>query len=488
LVTHPPLLTHRIGDEWIAETPCGEIRNPARPDEVVASVSQGNRQHLEAAAFAARTALPAWSATPAPARGEILFRAAVLLAERAERVGRDLAREEGKTLAEGISETRRAAAILRYFAGQTSEPIGHVYASAVPGTRLYTQRGPVGVVAAITPWNFPIAIPAWKIAPALAYGNTVLFKPAGATPLTAHHLVTALIDAGLPPGVLSLVFAGGAAVQEAWVATRAADAITFTGSETVGRRLGEVAGSVHARVQLELGGKNAVIVAPDADIARAADAIVRGAMASAGQKCTATSRVIAIAGALDPLRTAILERVGALRAGDPTDPATTLGPVIDEAARDRVAGMVADAEAAGAHVLIRSSVPSVGAFHPATVLDGVVTDMRIAQDEVFGPVVGLMAATDLDEALRMHNRVAYGLSGSIFTRDLATAEAFIATAQVGIVHVNGETPGAEPHVPFGGMKGSSSWSREQGKSAADFFTQVRTVYVEGLPALGPFDR
>jgi acyl-CoA reductase-like NAD-dependent aldehyde dehydrogenase len=484
----PPLLTHRIGDEWIAETPASEIHNPAIPDEVVALVSHGAPRHLAAAAAAARGALPAWSAMPAPARGEILFRAGALLAERAESIGRDLSREEGKTLSEGIGETRRAAAILRYFAGQTSEPIGEVYASAIAGTRLFTQRYPVGVIAAITPWNFPIAIPTWKIAPALAYGNTVLFKPAGATPLTAHHLVTALVDAGLPSGVLSLVFADGASVEDAWVVSGAADAVSFTGSESVGRRLAAAGGSVHARVQLELGGKNAVIVAPDADIARAAESIVRGAMASAGQKCTATSRVIAIGTAMAPLRAAIVERVASLRSGDPTDPATSLGPVIDSIARDRIAGMVADAEADGAHVVIRSAVPDVGAFHPATVIVDVTAGMRVAQDEVFGPVVALMAADDLDHALRLHNGVAYGLSGSIFTRDLATAESFIAAARVGLVHVNGETAGAEPHVPFGGMKGSSSWSREQGKAAADFFTQTKTVYVEGLPALGPFDR
>ena len=251
----------------------------------------------------------------------------------------------------------------------------------------------MGVVAVITPWNFPIAIPAWKIAPALAYGNTVLFKPAGATPLTAHHLVTALVDAGLPPGVLALVFADGASVTEPGSTAGAVDAVSFTGlrSPWDGPRRRRAA-RVHARVQLELGGKNAVIVAADADIARAADIIVRGAMASAGQKCTATSRVIAIGEVVEPLRAAIVERVATLRAGDPTDPATTLGPGHRRRARDRIAGMVADAEAEGAHVVVRSVVPAEGAFHPATVLDGVTPAMRIAQDEVFGPVVGIMAA------------------------------------------------------------------------------------------------
>ena len=454
----------------------------------MAYVSPASAEHLQAAAAAARAALPAWASTPAPARGEILFRASGLLFERAEAIGRDLAREEGKTLAEGIVETRRAAAIVRYFAGQTSEPTGEVYASGVPGTRLFTQRIPVGVVAVITPWNFPIAIPAWKVAPALAFGNTVLFKPASHTPLVGNHLITALVDAGLPPGVIGMVFADGELVEQEWVLPGVVDAISFTGSSVVGRRLQLAALASGARVQLELGGKNSVIVAPDADMGRAADLVVRGAMASAGQKCTSTASVICIGPALDAIRDAILARVRALRIGDPLDPATTLGPLIDGAARDRVAGMVADAEAAGARVLNRPDVPGVGAYHPPVVLDRVAPDMAIAREEVFGPVLGCIAAADLDEALRIHNGVAFGMSGSIFTRDLATAEAFVGAARVGLVHVNGETAGSEPHVPFGGLKGSSSGSREQGKAAADFYTQTRTVYVEGLPALGPFDR
>lgn len=481
-------MAHRIGDEWIAETPGREDRNPARPDDIVAYVSPASGEHLRAAAAAARAALPAWAAMPAPARGEILFRAAALLSERAQGIGTDLAREEGKTLVEGIGETRRAAAILRYFAGQTTEPVGEMYPSATPGTRLFTQRIPVGVVAVITPWNFPIAIPAWKVAPALAFGNTVLFKPASGTPLTGNHLVTALVDAGLPPGVIGMVFADGDLITQEWIANGAVDALSFTGSDVVGRSLQSIATAAHVKVQLELGGKNSVIVAPDADMGRAADLVVRGAMASAGQKCTSTASVICVGSALDGMRDAITERVRALRIGDPLDPTTTLGPLIDGAARDRVAGMVADAEAAGARVLTRPDVPSYGAYHPPIVLDRVTPDMAIAQDEVFGPVLGCIGAADLDEALRIHNGVRYGMSGAIFTRDLATAEAFIATARVGLIHVNGETAGAEPHVPFGGMRGSSSGSREQGKAAAEFYTQTRTVYIEGLPALGPFDR
>ena len=484
---HPQHLRHRIGDEWVDASDTLEDRNPARPDEVVALAPDGTAEHLEAAAAAAREALPGWSRMPAPGRGEVLFRAAALLSERADAVGRDLAREEGKTLAEGIGETRRAAAILRYFAGQTSEPIGEVYASATPGTRLYTQREPVGVVAAITPWNFPIAIPAWKIAPALAFGNTVLFKPAGATPLSAFHLASALVEAGLPPGVLGLVFAPGGSVQTEWLESGAVDALSFTGSEQVGRQLQAAALATHVKVQLELGGKNAVVVAADADLDLAAGLIVRGAMASAGQKCTATSRVIAVGDIREPLIDAIAQRLEALVAGDPLEPTTTLGPLIDVQAAERVASMVAAAQDGGARLAASPAVPPIGAFHPPVLLADVTPAMRIAQDEVFGPVVGVLGAADLDAALRLHNQVAYGLSGSIFTRDLATAEAFISTARAGIVHVNGETAGAEPHVPFGGMKGSSSGSREQGKAAVEFYTQTKTVYVDQLPGLSPFD-
>lgn len=483
----PILLRHRIGDAWVEGADHLDDRNPARPDEIVARAPRGSSGTADAALAAARAALRGWARMPAPARGEILFRAASLLAERAETIGAELTREEGKTLAEGIGETRRAAAILRYFAGRTLEPIGEVYPSATPGTRIHTLRQPVGVVAAITPWNFPIAIPAWKIAPALAYGNTVVFKPAGATPLTAHRFVEALIDAGLPAGVLNLVHAPGLAVAASWLVPGGVDALSFTGSEAVGRGLQAAAVATHAKVQLELGGKNAVVVAEDADVDRAAEFIVRGAMASAGQKCTATSRVIAIGAVGGPLREALVARVEALVPGDPLAATTTLGPVIDDAARDRIAGLVADGERAGARAVGLRSVPGDGAFAPAIVLDGATPDMAVAREEIFGPVVALLAARDLPEALRIHDAVAYGLSGSIFTRDLATADTFVHAARVGIVHVNGETAGAEPHVPFGGMKGSSSWSREQGHEAEAFYTQTKTVYVDGLPGAGLFD-
>ncbi len=478
---------HRIGDSWIDGPMAAEDRNPARPSDLVAVVPGADAALARSASAAARAARPGWARTPALARGEVLFRAAALLFERAEKIGAELTREEGKTLAEGVGEVRRAASILRYFAGQTSEPIGEVYASVTLGTRVSTLRQPIGVVAVITPWNFPIAIPAWKIAPALAYGNTVVFKPASATPLTAMRLVEALLDAGLPPGVLNLILASGDVVEDAWLGSGGVDALSFTGSEGVGRRLQARALAGHLRVQLELGGKNAVVVAEDADVERAADLIARGAFSSAGQKCTATSRVIAIGASIDPLRSSLAQRVARLLPGDPLAPTTTLGPVIDEAARDRIDGMVQRALDAGARIVERREVPGDGAFAPAVLLDGVDSSMPIARLEVFGPVLAMMPASDLDEAIRIHDSVEYGLSAAIFTSDLAAADTFAHAARAGIIHINGETAGAEPHLPFGGMKASSSWSREQGRSAVEFYTQTKTIYVEGLPGAGLFE-
>lgn len=483
----PTIVHHRVGNSWLPATDGHvEIRNPADASEVVAIAPDDDGDAVVAAFGAANAALPGWSRLGGPARGEFLFRAAELLQQRAVSIACDLTREEGKTIGEATGEVRRAASIIRYFAGRTLDPVGEVYASGTPGTRIQTLREPLGVVAIVTPWNFPIAIPAWKIAPAIAYGNSVVFKPASATPLTAHHLVQAFIDAGLPPGVLNAVYAGGSTFGRELVANSVA-ALSFTGSASIGRALAAQAAPAGIKVQLELGGKNAVIVATDADVDLAADAVARGAFASAGQKCTATSRVVAVGGIADGLLEALSERVGAIVVGNPLDAATTLGPVIDMASRDRIAEEVEAARAEGARIVATTPSPEVGAFAPAVVLDGVDPRARIAREEVFGPVVVVLRAADVDDAIRLNNAVTYGLVGSIFTRSIETADRFARAARVGIVHVNGETAGAEPHVPFGGMKASSSWSREQGHAAEEFYTQTKTIYRDGLTDIGPFD-
>jgi len=484
----PTTLGHRIGGAWRQDGEWTRDTNPADPDQLVARFPMDHDGTvLRDAVAAARAALPEWARTPALQRAEVLFRAGGLIAERAESLAAELCREEGKPIAEARAEVGRASAILRYFAGRAADEIGHVYGSAQHGTRALTLQQPLGVVGVITPWNFPIAIPAWKIAPAIVYGNTVVFKPAEATPLLAARFVEALVDSGMPPGVVNLVFAPGPVTGSALIGPSGVDAISFTGSNAVGRRLEVAAAEAHCKIQLELGGKNAVVVAEDADFDRAVEHVLLGAFGSSGQKCTATSRVIAVGSSYRPLLDRLTAAVAGLRAGDPLDPATTIGPLISADAAARVSSRVAAAVAAGATSLARTDVPDRGWFHPAVLLGDVDPGMAVAREELFGPVLAVLPATDLDEALAVHNSVGFGLSGAIFSRDLATVSRFTHAARVGIVHVNGQTAGAEPHLPFGGMGDSSSWSREQGRAAELFYTQTKTVYLDGLPEAGLFD-
>src|SRR5438270_13937866 len=312
--------------------------NPANPSEAVAQVSMGNTSVAVAAVEAASAAFAGWRRTPAPARGEILRKAADLLEQRASTVGRDLTREEGKTLVEGIGETKRAAAILRYYAGLTLEADGETYPSHSPRTFLFARREPLGVVAAITPWNFPIAIPAWKIAPALAYGNTVVWKPAELVPLTATHFLSALVDAGLPVGVLNMVLGRGSEVGEVLATHQAIDAITFTGSNPVGRSIQRKATEHGKKVQLEMGGKNPAVVLADANLDHAAEHVARGAFLSAGQKCTATSRVIVEQAVVKDFQERLVALIEGWKLGDPLDMATRIGPVVSQDQLETVTG------------------------------------------------------------------------------------------------------------------------------------------------------
>ena len=473
-----------VGGEWRDGVRTAADVNPSRPSESVAAVSVGDAAVATAAIDAARRAFPAWRATPPPARGDVLRKAADLLEQRAEAVGRDLTREEGKTLAEGIGETRRAVAILRYYAGETLQPDGETYPSASPATFLYARREPVGVVVAITPWNFPIAIPAWKIAPALAYGNTVVWKPAEIVPLTATHLLRALIDAGLPPGVLNLVIGKGSEVGDTLVTHEAVDAITFTGSNGVGRRLQLKATELGKKVQLELGGKNPAVVLADADLDHAAEHVARGAFLSAGQKCTATSRVIVEAPALEAFQERLVALARGWKLGDPLDAATRVGPLASEAQLETVTGYLRQGERDGARVLAggqRASDLGDGYYVPPTVLAGLSPESTVVREEIFGPVAALITAGSYAEAVALANDTPFGLTSSLFTRDLGKALRFAADIRTGVVKVNQESAGLEFHVPFGGMKDSSSGSREQGKAAREFFTQWKTVYLDVPP-------
>jgi alpha-ketoglutaric semialdehyde dehydrogenase len=473
-----------VAGEWRDGVRTGADVNPARPSERVAQVALGDARVATAAVEAARAAFRPWRATPPPLRGDILRKAADILDQRAEAVGRDLTREEGKTLAEGIGETKRAVAILRYYAGQTLEPDGETYPSHSPATFLYARREPVGVVAAITPWNFPIAIPAWKIAPALAYGNTVVWKPAGIVPLTAVHFLQALVDAGIPKGVLNLVIGSGAEVGDVLATHDDVDAITFTGSNSVGRSLQEKAVAHGKKVQLEMGGKNPSVVLADADLAHAAEHVARGAFLSAGQKCTATSRVIVEQGALKEFQDRLVALAESWKLGDPLEPDTKVGPVASEDQLKTVTDYLEVGKQDG-RVLTgggRARDLGEGYYVQPTVIADVPAASRVVREEIFGPVAAIIPAKSYDEAVQLANDTPFGLTASLFTRDLGRALTFAGDIRTGVVKINQESAGLEYQVPFGGMKESSSGSREQGKAAREFFTQWKTVYLDVPPA------
>ena len=490
MVASPPRVEtfgNFIGGEWrpASSGKTLENRSPADHDDLVGRFAASGRDDVEAAIAAAEEAYRTWRLSSPITRANILHKAANILEARIPEVGRGLTREEGKTLKEGIGETTRAVQILRYFAGEAQQPSGEHYPSANPHTLLYTTREPLGVVAVITPWNFPIAIPAWKIAPALAFGNTVVFKPASLTPLTAVRLVEAVAEAGLPPGVLNMVTGSAAQVGDPLVRDPRVVAITFTGSNETGTALRKTASERGAKLQLELGGKNPAIVLADADLDHALGHVVSGAMMSTGQKCTATSRAIVDRRIADRFTGMLAERIAGLKVGDPLEAETQIGPLIDSRAADRVAGEVAAAKQAGVELVVggerMGGELERGAFVAPALFAGVDPSSRLGQEELFGPVLGVIPVDGMDEAMQVANQVKFGLSASIFTRDLGKALAFAREIEAGVVHVNSETPGAEPQVPFGGMKGSSSYSREQGKAAREFFTQTKTVYIDPPP-------
>jgi acyl-CoA reductase-like NAD-dependent aldehyde dehydrogenase len=469
-----------IGGQWKATLQRASAFSPAHPRQPIGEYCLSTRQDVEEAVQKAKEALPGWRRLAGPTRGDILYRAAEVLGSHQEELARLAASEMGKPIGEARGEAQRAVAIFRYYAGEASRTVGEVIPSQRAGTLQYTVRTPVGVVAAITPWNFPLAIPAWKVAPALAYGNTVVLKPAEWSSLTAFRMVE-LLAALLPPGVLNLVLGLGSEAGEALVSHPQVDAITFTGSTAVGQRIAQIAVSRGAKYQLEMGGKNAVIVDEDSDLDLAVELTLSGAMRSAGQKCTATSRAIVLA----PIREAFVERLvsraQALQVGDPLDPDVYLGPVVSQRQYDKVWGYISQGQAEGARLLLGPSAPKreadQGYFIPPVIFDQVKPNMALFQEEIFGPVLSISEAENLDEAIQQANAVRYGLSASVFTRRLDTALRCVEELEAGLVRVNEETAGVELQAPFGGLKASSSHSREQGRAAMEFFTHIRTVAI-----------
>ncbi len=473
--TAPAEIQHLIGREWTGE-PERTRENPARPREVVARVPAGGASEVGAAIDAATAAFPEWRKTPAPARGAILARAAELLAERTQQVARDLTAEEGKTLAEATVEVQRAIDIVRFFSGEGWRLAGENLPSSVPGTHLYTVKEPLGIVALITPWNFPIAIPTWKLAPALVSGNAVVMKPASLVPISVRHLAQSLLDAGLPPGVLNVVYGSGSAVGDALVRDPRVAAISFTGSVAVGREINRIGAERLARVQLEMGGKNALVVLDDADPAVAARIAAQGGFGLTGQACTATSRVIATRGGHDRFVEALAREAEAFRPGDGQLEGTKMGPVVDASQLATDLDYLEVGRGEGAELVTGGR--SDGLFLTPAVFTGVEKDMRIAREEIFGPVVGVLEVDRLDEAIELANDSDFGLSGGIVTNDLSAAMRFADEAEIGVVKINRPTTGLDLNAPFGGVKSSSSGTfREQGTVAVDFYTRLKTVYL-----------
>jgi aldehyde dehydrogenase (NAD+) len=474
-----------IGGEWCAahDGATYEDRNPADAREVVGVFASSGPEDARRAFAAAEAAFPAWSETPAPKRGEILFRAADLLLQRADAIGAEMTREEGKTLPEGRAEVARAAAVLRYFGGEGARLTGETVPSERPGVFSFTFRRPLGPVALITPWNFPIAIPAWKLGPALACGNTVVLKPAALTPLCAVRLAQALQEAGLPPGVLNLLTGPASRSGDAILDDPRLRAVSFTGSCATGAAVGGRCHARRVRSQLEMGGKNPTIVLRDADLEEAAEIVVNAAFASTGQKCTATSRVIVERPIAAAFTEALVARTRRLKVGNGLVAGIDVGPAVDDKQMQTDLEYVEIGRCEGAKLLcggrrLTDGDLRHGYFVEPTIFGGVTPEMRIAREEIFGPVLSILEASDLDEALRIANDVEFGLSASLLTRDLPAAMRYIRRIQAGVIMVNLPSAGVEYQLPFGGLKGSGSGHREQGSVAIDFFSDLCTVYLK----------
>jgi len=453
-----------------------EKRNPWRPSEVTGVYAASGADDAGAAIEAAREAFPGWAGLPAQQRAGYLVATAAAIEARAGRIAQDMTAEMGKPIRESKLETLRAAAILRFAAGEAWRAIGEQYEPSVPDQRLYTLRRPLGVVGLITPWNFPIAIPVWKLAPTLIYGNTAVLKLAYDAPRTGLHVAECFAEAGLPAGVLNVLTGSGSTAGAEIVRNPHVRAISFTGSVPVGRGVREKATARDCRVQLELGGHNPLLVMADAELERAVEAAYAGAFWSAGEKCTATRRIFVQDSVYDDFRARLLERMGRGRVGDPSDPEVEVGPLVTESAFEDVLGAIERAKGEGTLLAGGVRADDDAFLIAPTLFEGLADDAELSCEEVFGPVTSLYRFSTFDEATARANAVRFGLSASIFTRDLRNVQRFTSEIGAGIIHVNSQTPGADVHVPFGGIKGSGWGPHEQGRAAIEFYTELVTVY------------
>jgi len=472
-----------INGEWVSGERAFENRNPANTGELVGTFTKASPRDMHDAAAAAAAALPAWSRMSGPARGNILYKTADILDRKFDSVAADMTREEGKTLPEAKGEVRRAINIFRYFAGEGSRLPGMLVPSERDRVHMFALRKPIGVVGLITPWNFPSAIPAWKMAPALICGNTVVVKPASAAPLSAWRIVEALHEAGVPKGVVNFVAGSGGELGQALVSAPSLKAVSFTGSCEIGAWLHAEASKRRLRIQLEMGGKNPTIVLADADFNSAVENVVNAAFFSTGQKCTATSRAIVEDAIYDRFVAAVVERTRKLKVGDGMQAGIDIGPCVDQAQMDTVlryieiAGQESGEPLCGGHRLTDGALAR-GYFVEPTVFAGVEERHTIAREEIFGPVLAVMRASNFEDAMRIANNIPFGLSSSIQTGNLSRAFEFVYGAEAGLLTVNLPSAGVEYQLPFGGAKDSSFGPKEQGPAALEFYSDYKTVYLK----------
>jgi acyl-CoA reductase-like NAD-dependent aldehyde dehydrogenase len=473
-------LQNYINGEWVAGSAWTPNRNPSDLNDVIGEYAQADKAQTEAAIDAAKRAFPAWSVGSIQDRANLLDKVGSDILARKDEIGRLLAREEGKTLPEGVGETVRAGHIFKFFAGEVLRLTGEKISSVRPGVDVEITREPVGVVGLITPWNFPIAIPAWKIAPALAFGNTVVFKPAQWTPGCAWALTEILANAGVPAGVFNLVMGSGSVVGETIVNHPDVAALSFTGSMETGRAIARKAIARMAKFQLEMGSKNPLVVLDDADMATAVNVAVQGAYFSTGQRCTASSRLIVTEGIHNRFVEALTQRLSTLKVDNALTPGTEIGPVVEQPQLDTDLEYVAVGQREGARLVAggdRVKRATDGYYMAPALFVDATNAMRISREEIFGPVACVIRAKNYDEALAIANDTDTGLSSGIVTSSLKFASHFKRHAQAGMVMVNLPTAGVDYHVPFGGRKGSSYGPREQGRYAAEFYTTVKTTYI-----------
>jgi acyl-CoA reductase-like NAD-dependent aldehyde dehydrogenase len=473
-----------VDGKWVKSRSDGKLMrsNPADYTDVIGFTPLSTREEISEAVAAAKRALPGWRETPAPVRGNYVMEAARRMAEGKEELAKLLSREEGKTVKEALGEILRTINILEYTAGEGRRLTGETLPSELPCNFAYIIRQPLGVVGLITPWNFPVAVPVWKIAPALVCGNTIVWKPSELTPFTSRAIVEFFEQAGLPAGVLNMVNGAGEEVGDELVGHPDVTGISFTGSCEVGGLIYAKGAKQMKKVQCEMGGKNAVVVLADADLELAATSTVTGAFGSTGQRCTATSRVIVEEAIADKFVSMLTERARKMKAGNGAHADTQVGPSVDENQFNKVQEYLEigkkEAKLLCGGERLRGGAYDRGWFTAPTLFDHVKPDARIAQEEIFGPVLSVIRVKDFDEAVQVANGIQYGLAASIFTTDANKIFQFADRAECGIVHINSATVGGEAHVPFGGIKATGVGERETGSAAIDFYTELKVVYVD----------